>query len=58
MSEILIVDDDVASCRTLQLRFQSQGHRARLAHSVEEGLAAVAKALMRLKSNQQGMSLA
>jgi len=35
---ILIVDDDVASCRTLQLHLNSQNHRVALAHSVDEGL--------------------
>ena len=38
MSRILIVDDDVASCRTLQLHLRSQGHAVDIAHSVEEGL--------------------
>lgn len=36
---ILIVDDDVASCRTLQLHLRSQGHEVLIAHSVDEGLA-------------------
>ena len=39
MTAILIVDDDTASCRTLQLHLQSQGHRVAIAHSVEQGLA-------------------
>lgn len=38
MSKILIVDDDVASCRTLQLHLQTQGHQVGIAHSVDEGL--------------------
>ena len=38
MSNILIIDDDVASCRTLQLHFKSQGHRSRLAHTADDGL--------------------
>lgn len=38
MSKILIVDDDVASCRTLQLHLRSQDHEAAIAHSVDEGL--------------------
>mgnify|MGYP001818292699 CR=1 FL=1 len=38
MSRILIVDDDIASCRTLQLHLQTQGHRVNTAHSVDEGL--------------------
>ena len=40
MSRILIVDDDTASCRTLELHFRSQGHEAHSAHSVDDGLAA------------------
>jgi len=36
---ILIVDDDVASCRTLQLHFRNQGYEVAIAHSVDEGLA-------------------
>jgi DNA-binding NtrC family response regulator len=39
MTAILIVDDDTASCRTLQLHLQSQGHRVAVAHSVDQGLA-------------------
>ena len=39
MSKILIVDDDVASCRTLQLHLRTQGHQINIAHSVDEGLA-------------------
>ncbi len=38
MSKILIVDDDKASCRTLQLHFQSQGFEVAVAHDVESGL--------------------
>ncbi len=38
MSKILIVDDDVASCRTLQLHLRSQGHETIIAHSVNDGL--------------------
>jgi len=37
MSRILVIDDDVASCRTLQLHFQSQGHTVCLAHNLEDG---------------------
>ncbi len=37
---ILIVDDDVASCRTLQLHLRSEGYDVDMAHSVGEGLAA------------------
>ncbi len=39
MSSILIIDDDIASCRMLQMHFQGQGHSVALAHSVAEGLA-------------------
>jgi DNA-binding NtrC family response regulator len=38
MSKILIVDDDLASCRTLQLHLQSQRHEVVVAHSVDHGL--------------------
>lgn len=38
MSRILIIDDDHASCRTLELHFSSQKHRVDLAHSMLEGL--------------------
>jgi len=40
MSRLLIIDDDVASCRTLQLHFRSQGHEVQVAHNLDEGLAA------------------
>lgn len=40
MSKILIVDDDLASCRTLQLHLRSRGLQVTLAHNAEEGLAA------------------
>ncbi|MCC6610348.1 MAG: sigma-54-dependent Fis family transcriptional regulator [Burkholderiales bacterium] len=40
MSAILIVDDDLASCRTLQLHLRGRGHAVEVAHSAEEGLAA------------------
>jgi len=43
MSKILIVDDDLASCRTLELHFRGQGHRIATAHSAEEGLALAAR---------------
>ncbi|MDH3354436.1 MAG: sigma-54 dependent transcriptional regulator [Chromatiales bacterium] len=39
MSKILIVDDDTASCRTLQLHFSGQGFEVVIAHDVESGLA-------------------
>ena len=41
MSNLLIVDDDVASCRTLQLHFRSQGHDVNIAHSVNDALPSV-----------------
>ena len=44
MSAILIVDDDPASCRALELHFRSQGHRVAVAHSAEEGLDDAARA--------------
>ena len=34
---ILIVDDDEASCRTLQLHLRSQGYDVALANSVDGG---------------------
>jgi DNA-binding NtrC family response regulator len=40
MSRLLIIDDDVASCRTLQLHFRSQEHEVQVAHNLEQGLAA------------------
>ena len=39
MSKLLIIDDDIASCRMLQMHFRSQGHEVALAHSVDEGMA-------------------
>ena len=38
MSKILIVDDDQASARTLQLHLRSLGHEIQTAHSADEGL--------------------
>jgi len=38
-NNILIVDDDVANCRTLQLHLQSQGYAVEIAHSVDAGMA-------------------
>ncbi|MCC7487294.1 MAG: sigma-54-dependent Fis family transcriptional regulator [Burkholderiales bacterium] len=40
MSAILIVDDDLASCRTLRLHFRTQGHETHIAQSAGEALAA------------------
>ena len=42
MSTLLIVDDDVAICRTLQLHYNSQSHHVITAHSVDDGLASAA----------------
>jgi DNA-binding NtrC family response regulator len=39
LSKLLVIDDDIASCRMLQMHFRSQGHEVALAHSVDEGLA-------------------
>jgi DNA-binding NtrC family response regulator len=38
MAKILLVDDDYASCRTLQLHLSGLGHEIEIAHSVDEGL--------------------
>ena len=38
MSRILIVDDDTAGCRTLQLHLQAQGHIAATANNLDDGL--------------------
>lgn len=38
MAHILIVDDDIAICKTLSLHFVQLGHRVSQAHSAEEGL--------------------
>jgi DNA-binding NtrC family response regulator len=38
MPKILLVDDDQASCRTLQLHLSGLGHEVAIANSVEEGL--------------------
>jgi DNA-binding NtrC family response regulator len=40
MGKILIIDDDKASCRTLQLHLRAGGHQVAIAHSVETGLVA------------------
>ncbi len=40
-SKILVIDDDTASCRTLELHFRSQGRDVELAHNVDEGMAAI-----------------
>ncbi len=38
MANLLIIDDDDASCRTLKLHFRAQGHAISIGHSVDEGL--------------------
>ncbi len=38
MANILIIDDDDASCRTLRLHFRAQGHNVEIAHGVDEGI--------------------
>ncbi len=40
MKKILIIDDDSASCRTLQLHFISEGFAVQTAHNVNDGLQA------------------
>ncbi|MEN8213216.1 MAG: sigma-54 dependent transcriptional regulator [Pseudomonadota bacterium] len=42
MIKILIVDDDIANSRTLQLHLGSQDHQVKIAASVDEGLAIAA----------------
>ena len=39
MSRILVVDDDQASARTLELHLGAEGHEAAVAHDAEQGLA-------------------
>jgi len=39
MTQILVIDDDIASCRMLEMHFGRQDYKVHLAHSVEEGLA-------------------
>ena len=41
MGKILIIDDDQASCRTLQLHLRAAGHQVNIAHSVADGLTRV-----------------
>lgn len=38
MSKILIIDDDVAICRTLQIHFKLKQYQVELAHDAESGL--------------------
>ncbi|MBL4910851.1 MAG: sigma-54-dependent Fis family transcriptional regulator [Alteromonadaceae bacterium] len=38
MKKLLIIDDDVAICRTLQIHFSSQNFQVQLAHDAEQGL--------------------
>ena len=40
MSRILVVDDDLASARTLQLHLRAEGHDTVVAHDAESGLTA------------------
>ncbi len=40
MKKILIVDDDIASCRTLQLHFLTEDFAVEIANNVDEGLEA------------------
>ncbi len=40
MKKILIIDDDVASCRTLQLHFLTQDYEVEMTHNVDDGLVA------------------
>ena len=40
MSRILVVDDDLASARTLQLHLRAEGHDTGVAHDAESGLTA------------------
>ncbi len=42
MADILIIDDDEASCRTLRLHLRAQHHNVEIAHNVEDGLATAA----------------
>ena len=42
MSTLLIIDDDIAICRTLQLHYSSLSHQVITAHSVNDGLLAAA----------------
>ena len=48
MAKILIVDDDVAGGRTLQLHLSSQNNEVELAHSVDDGLATLTEFIAEL----------
>ncbi|OGA54481.1 MAG: hypothetical protein A3G24_01440 [Betaproteobacteria bacterium RIFCSPLOWO2_12_FULL_62_13] len=48
MSRILVVDDDIASCRTMALHLGGEGHEVRVAHTFEDGLAAARAAAPQL----------
>ncbi|RKF21465.1 sigma-54-dependent Fis family transcriptional regulator [Alginatibacterium sediminis] len=39
MTKLLIIDDDLGICRTLQLHFESLSYEVQVAHCVEDGLA-------------------
>ena len=43
MKKILIIDDDIASCRTLQLHFIAQDYEVDMAHNVDDGLSVAGK---------------
>ena len=43
MSRVLVVDDDQASARTLQLHLRAEGHDTVVAHDAESGLTAAAE---------------
>ena len=48
MSRVLVVDDDKAGARTLQLHLRAQGYDAQVAHDAESGLAAACELLPEL----------
>ena len=39
MSKVLVIDDDQAVCRTLQVHLRSLGHEARCTYAFDDGLA-------------------
>lgn len=48
MSRILVIDDDIANCRTMALHLGGAGHDVRVAHTFEGGLAAARAAAPQL----------
>lgn len=48
MNRILVVDDDIASCRTMTLYLGGEGHEVRVPTRFEDGLAAVRAAAPQL----------